>query len=377
MIHRTDEEEVKEYFGRTDAINQSSLKYILENGMESFLNQAIMLAATEDLPYYEEKSWQILGNGVDCRMTFGDDVFHRNYYFSDLLKKPGPTVMSVLKRAYDSLLVRDAQVSTIENHIFDIWAACNGEEYYMNRAKATPQEDTRVVGNAKTGTVGIIQEAINHTYWEDLRKAGKRQILSDNQNIIIDTITESFRTHRFTEKIIMDAKHLDLIYQKPLYFYVDGVLCKALPDLLIINHSAKKIIPIDFKTLSGYVSKFNKSVKKRRYDIQGAFYREAIEQNLETISKLIEKDITSGYIQTRFAFMVESTTKPGTPMIFPLTEDLLLVGKQGDGKELLGYTQAVAIYDEWKKNSFSLEEIVGKNNGVVFVGQDFEYNIDL
>jgi len=365
MIYRSSDQEISNYYASGN-INQSSLKYILERGMEDYLQNKERLLGQEDL-YYEEKEWLIIGSAVDCILTCGREEFERKYYFSKLLKKPGEKVMSILKSVYDAIVLSNTEVNQLFRYAEAIWYSCNQHEYYMNRVK-TYTEDTRVAG--------ILSDPTAIEYWDDLKSSAGRQILSDEQFNTINTVAENFLNHEHTKGLFTDVTGLDFIFQLPLYFNNYGTACKMMPDEIMINHRAKRIIPLDFKTMSGYVSRFNKSARKRRYDIQGAFYTDGIQKSLQTISDLIGKDV-SDYTIARFAFAVESTTNPGTPMIFPLTEDLLNVGRSGDGDELLGYVQALGLYNIWADNEFRLDKVVSSTGGVVLLGKDYEYNLDV
>ena len=64
---------------------------------------------------------------------------------------------------------------------------------------------------------------------------------------------------------------------------------------------------------------FPKSLRQRRYDIQAAFYTEALKSKKEYET----------YKILPFKFIVESTTNPGNPLVFTCNQELLEIGKSG------------------------------------------------
>ena len=94
MIVRHTEEQINDYYERI-GLNQSSLKVILEDGIQEYVMQVAQLTKQDDY-YYEEKKHFIIGSAVDCRITHGEEVFLNKYHFSKLIKKPSDGAMSVL-----------------------------------------------------------------------------------------------------------------------------------------------------------------------------------------------------------------------------------------------------------------------------------------
>jgi len=66
--------------------------------------------------------------------------------------------------------------------------------------------------------------------------------------------------------------HLEIIYQMDIAFDIEGVQCKALPDIVVINHAAKVINVYDLKTTSSYDQNVMGSMVKFGYDLQAAWY---------------------------------------------------------------------------------------------------------
>lgn len=367
MIYRHSPEQVQEYYERI-GINQSALKLILDEGIEMFLSQYPNVIKQNDL-YYEEKKHFVIGSAVDTHMTHGEDIFKAKYHLSELTKKPGDKAMSVIKLAFDKANQNfpagvDADMKLYRSEVYE---ACNDQTFYMNRVNKE--------GNANLDTrIDTLLKDNGNAYWYDLIRAGDKQILSDSERTLIDSIIMSLTTHSHTAHLFKDSDDVDIVYQFPLYWVYDDVDCKGLIDIIIINHTQKRILPIDLKTIGDFVTKFNRAIKKRRYDIQASFYSYGLTQCTNELSTLIGKSLT-GYTMANFAFIVESTIKPGCPLIFPLTTELLEVGSKGDEKSQ-GWHQGIQLFKEWSKVDFQLEKRFGENNGVLFVDSDYNYLIN-
>jgi hypothetical protein len=364
MIIRHTIEQVNEYYERI-GINQSSLKVLIEDGIEKYLSIKNDLQRQNDL-YYEEKKYFIIGNAVDCRITHGEEVFKNSYFFSQLQKKPGEKGMSVIKLAFDKAIAKFPKGPDVNINLFkkEIYEAANEEEYYIKRKKPTFEEDERILTLLKDN---------GQAYWMDLALAEGKQVLNHDENLVITAIVMSLLTHKFTRHLFVDDATTDIVFQLPMYWSYKEVDCKGLVDMIIINHATKKIFIIDIKTLGDYITRFNKAARKRRYDLQGAFYTLGLKLNLPQLGTLINRNLDN-YEVANFAFVVESTIKPGTPLIFPLTDELMEQGANGS-EDILGYNQAIDLYKEWEGMDFSLEKKVEENNGVVFLGEDYNYNL--
>lgn len=357
MIVRHTDQQVKDYYERA-AINQSSLKIILSQGIHQFLDDQQQLLGQEDDPI--EKEHFIIGSGVDSWITMGEDHFRNNYYCSQLQKKPGDKSMLVIKSAFARVLSdhRPDDIGAFDLYTQEISDACTEFDYRTN------------VG--LDSKINFLLKENAREYWDDLILATGKQILSEAQAGTISTIISSFTNHPHTRNLFKDSEFTDIIYQLPCYFGNNNIPCKAMIDMIIINHKAKRILPVDLKTTRQYIINFNSDFKFRRYDIQGSFYKYAITKHTSSISTLLSKDVIS-YSIANMAFAVESTKKPGCPMIFPITDEVDHIGRWGDGKRYLGWEQALEKYNSWNSVDFSTENMFQDTNGVLFIGNDYEY----
>lgn len=376
MIYRHSDEEIQEYFDRI-GINQSALKSFLSDGVEKFLLQLNELMRQKDL-YYEEKKHFIIGSAVDAWLTQGEEAFKNKYHYSQLKKKPSDTGKSIIKMVFDRVSQETvpSELLPFISYKEVIYHACNEHEYLMNRKAPTDKQMKEIEGaltitnwwnyDNRWSTIKNAQE-----YWADLILANGKQVLTDDEYKTINDIIISITTHVHTRDLFKDSENMDIVFQFPMYWEYEGTDCKGLIDHTLIDHSRRKIMPIDEKTLGDYVLNFPKAAWKRRYDIQGSFYTEGLSKNLDRLSAILGKDVT-GYTISNYAFLTESTIKPGTPMIYVLNDDLMKVGAEGDGENLKGWKQAMNEYLAWKAVDFSVREKFRDTNGVIWLDGEFK-----
>ena len=286
------------------AISQSQLKLLLGP------DPSIFNTIQEPDLYFEEKKHFLIGDGVDMQLTRPIEEFNQKFHISNLQNKPSDTIKSIVNQVYD--LVKEevgslADKGLLRDHTSKIIDSCNDHNYQPNW-----KTETRV---AK------VVEAWE--YWEDLKLAEGKTVLSSEENDLISQIVMSIRTSPNTSKYFQTSKDVEVLYQLAIYFPCQGVDCKALLDMVVIDHKEKTIQPIDFKTMGDQTIYFPKSLRQRRYDIQAAFYNEAL------------KSKHSAYEILPFKFIVESTTNPGNPLVFTCNQELLEIGKSGRSAYIL------------------------------------------
>ena len=283
------------------AISQSQLKLLLGP------DPSIFNTIQEPDLYFEEKKHFIIGNGVDIQLTRPIEEFNQKFHISNLQNKPSDTIKSIVNQVYDRVKETYPNIETIQNYNNAILDACNDHNYQPNW-----KTETRI---AK------IIEAWE--YWEDLKAAEGKVVLSQEENDLISQIVMSIRTNPTTSKYFETSKDVEILDQLAIYFSYCDIDCKALLDRVIVDHKNKTIQPIDFKTMGDQTLYFPKSLRQRRYDIQAAFYMQALFQ------WCIQQDKYLDYKILNFKFIVESTVNPGNPLVFTCSSELLDIGKNG------------------------------------------------
>ena len=283
------------------AISQSQLKLLLGP------DPSIFNTIQEPDLYFEEKKHFIIGNGVDIQLTRPIEEFNQKFHISNLQNKPSDTIKSIVNQVYDRVKETYPNIETIQNYNNAILDACNDHNYQPNW-----KTETRI---AK------IIEAWE--YWEDLKQAEGKVVLSQEENDLISQIVMSIRTNPTTSKYFETSKDVEILDQLAIYFSYCDIDCKALLDRVIVDHKNKTIQPIDFKTMGDQTLYFPKSLRQRRYDIQAAFYMQALFQWCIMQDKYLDYKILN------FKFIVESTINPGNPLVFTCSSELLDIGKNG------------------------------------------------
>ena len=316
---------VEDYY-TNPAISQSQLKLLLGP------DPSIFNTIQEPDLYFEEKKHFLIGDGVDIQLTQSLEAFNEKFHVSNIQNKPSDTIKSIVNQVYD--LVKEevgslADKGLLRDHTSKIIDSCNDHNYQPNW-----KTETRV---AKVGE--------SWEYWEDLKAAEGKQVLSQEENDLISQIVMSIRSNSVTGPYFIPQPNQEILYQYPIYFSYNGVDCKALLDMVIIDHNKKTIQPIDIKTMGDQSIYFPKSLRQRRYDIQAAFYTEALSISKPytyTHPKIAQ---SVPYTILPFKFIVESTTNPGNPLVFTCDEELLKIGKFGRESFRLKGVSSIKLID--------------------------------
>jgi len=108
---------------------------------------------------------------------------------------------------------------------------------------------------------------------------------------------------------------IEIVYQADISFEVEGVECKALPDILIIDHKQRTIQIVDLKTTSSYDQNVMSSFMKFGYDYQAAWYTLALEAVTDQEGELY------GYtVSPSFLFVFIDTVQGCEPICVKMSE---------------------------------------------------------
>lgn len=345
----------KEYYEHP-AINQSKLKLLL-------ISPKLFTTSETSQIYFEEPLHFVLGSGVDCMLTDTKN-FSNKYHVSLLETKPSDKIKSIINQVFDIVSENITNISTnISDYASTVLRCCDEQSYQTNWL-----EQTRC---------NKIYE--HNPYWLELLEAQGKQVLSVEEYDTILKIVQSLQQNPVISKYF-DENTYEIIYQLPIIFFYKKVACKALIDMVCINHKNKTIQLIDIKTTGDYTSNFEKSVVKRRYDIQSSFYLEAIKYYLLNS----DRDFKD-YTLLDFKFIVESTKNIGCPLLYNCNSSLLGLGKYGretvtvidtNGKyqtikrNILGFDALINLYEYHLENGFLLDKITIDNNFLIDIGAD-------
>jgi hypothetical protein len=367
------QEEVEQYY-QDPGLNQSKLKLL--SGNLSDFNKDFDSSAEHFL----------IGSAVDILLTSTEEEFNKKYYVSKIDKTPSEAVVEILKLAYHNLTedyVKDLEViqGQEQNNVpsFVDWLGPVEEyadqhgTYFINAANLLGWQPRWGV-EAKLNNL-LKEESL--LYFVDLCYSTGKTIMSATQKKTIDDIVASLKTNPRTSSYFNREffenlpEEVTVYYQFPIYFEYEGIKCKALLDILIVEKDKEgkilKITPIDVKTMHGNTYYFLSSLKTRRYDIQAAWYTLGLLDYFAVPEELISP----------FRFVVESSTNPGKPLVYELDSTLLELGLNGRqaiklvdtnlfckeslptttiSYEILGIKQLLEKYKYHSENGFFIEK---------------------
>jgi len=356
--------EIDKYF-ESNALSQSLLKKLL-GGIDSFLNNQ----KEESELYYTEKGHFIIGSAVDTILTGEEGEFEKQYYVSQIEKKPSDTEMSIINMIFDEVMLLNPNKEIQELSV-----------YPGSIQKAIEEHGWQSNWKMETKINKIID--VGSEYFEDLKKGYGKQILTTSELQLINDIVVSLkfnsRTSKFFDRNALSrAELVTVYYQLPIYFQYRNIDSKALFDILIvIRDDSGKITSIqafDLKTMNGSTLKFLNNLKSFRYDIQAAWYTQAI------LSLFSNELIINEQVLKPFTFIVESNSNPGQPLLFEIDKEILNIGKYGKNDILLpgtndiirqgvqGFNELIDTYIYQNENDWKEEKVITDNDGVLKIG---------
>jgi len=387
MIRLGLQKEVDEYFTRSE-VSQSFLKALCKGVAFTHRDEKEM--------YYEEKGHLVIGSAVDDKISMGEEAFKQKYFTSEKAK-PSDAVMSMVQQVFDhtvEVLNGELPPGTLHDYGNAVLDSANDHKYQLRW-----KEPTRI---------SKVQE-LGFEYFEELKEAFGKQILSVIENTIVNNIEMSWRTHPYTAQYFNhQADHIHIFYQVPIYFECMNVDCKCLLDVVIVNTKANTIQPIDFKTTGDNPIMFPKSVGRFGYNFQASFYTEGLKAlvlgfGVESIPELMAVTNSDTEILP-FKFMVESTEHKvnkiteevtyyqGSPLMYTLSSGQIDLGKYGRPelhssthsrasnaeealrpvypiihREILGFIQALDLVIWHSFNGFEVDKKVVEAEGDILI----------
>ena len=200
-------------------------------------------------------------------------------------------------------------------------------------------------------------------YHDFLQMAEGKKIISYEMYKDVLKAINTLKIHDFTSVYFNEPREgVEIKYQVPILFKVDGNECKALLDVLVIDHEKKLIYPIDLKSTGEYINMFPSSFLKWKYYLQASFYSYGVKQ------------LYPDYTVDNFKFIVISSQQLTKPLVYTCTDEDLLVGEKGGlnrftNKKVKGWRQ---LYEDylWHLNNdlWEYPKEVYENNGEIELG---------
>lgn len=319
MIYRTSQQLIDEYYANP-AVSQSELKGLL-GGKAKYLARKQRLMEEPDLYYEEPADCLIIGSGVDCIITQGEDMFNQKFHITTITKKPSDTIISILRHLHDTIkesLPEDGTIPTLADLREQLLASAEFHGYQPNYGA-----DAKMKALATTD---------NLMYWTDIIVSTGKQVITLEEHAKMKDAVARIKRHfpeffEDTNELLLAStgRDVNVFFQVPVYGSYRGTEIKGLIDAIVIEDGVASVY--DFKTTSESMINFPSQVRKFRYDIQMAFYDKLITvgqfasftEHLSGLSENVEN----------FILLVVSVGYNEIPISFVISENLLLMGKLG------------------------------------------------
>lgn len=232
----------------------------------------------------------LFGSMVDTLITDGTEAFEKKYMAAEY-KSPSDAQMKIAKDLYDNF---NETYSSIED-IPDSVILGRAEAY---KYQANWRNETRVK---------VLKESCSEYY--NLRKAAGDRILVES-SMVNDAMScrqalyENPQTSRMFVEDPFDTdiqRYFQLKFRgsfKSVITENTVIPLRCMADLIIVDHSSKKIIPVDLKTSSKKEWDFHKSFYEWGYWIQAQLYWYIIHE------AMLKDPVFSSYVLQDYRFVV-------------------------------------------------------------------------
>jgi hypothetical protein len=319
---------VKEY-RQSPEIHYSVLK-------ELQFNPSAILGTDE----HKDSDAMRLGSMVDTILT--DPTSFEDQFHVLSGKKPSETVQQIITELVD----RDLNLYTQE----EVISVC--EQFDYRRTWTRDKLFKYIVDKGEL-------------FYDELIVGRKKRLVTPDEYQLASNIAKLLATHKWTSKYFaLGDKDIEILFQFKFYSKLEGVACKCMLDILLIDHFAKTIQPLDLKIGE---QNFNISFFKFKWYLQGAMYKEA----LETFKDSSE---FSEYKVENFKFIHVNTKYLNYPVIYEMDtkyhEDALL-GWTETGRQFLGVYELLEDFKWYEAYRIKHEattlipRILVENEGVI------------
>ena len=337
----------------------------------------------------------VFGKLVDAMLLGTKEDFQKEYHISELTVLPSDTMQLMIKKLVE--IVKEdyiEQINVIESPI-DNAIVMDQAELFVENTNDSFVTFAEIMSNFEHYIVAITQE-FNYQprwgdqakisnflkekdYYLDLVKAEGKIVISSEVYSQAVTFCDNLRNHPRTSRFF-DVENLSLnpdvevYYQLPIYFEYEGLSCKALLDIVFVEHislGTVKVTPIDLKSMHGNTYNFPQQVYNYRYDIQAAWYTLALKKWFSDCEAIV----------LPFMFVVNSSTLLNKPLCFQLSESVIEGGKIGFtkySKFQKGYLALLEDYKFYAQNGFQEEKeiVVSGNSPLILTHEGYEVRVD-
>lgn len=291
------------------AVNFSSLVWLDKNPRLYYRNK---FNPTSDV----DKAYFAVGGGLDVIITGGMEEFKKTYYI--LKNKRSTGKLGTFIEKYVFLMSTGIE----ENIAFD--------QAYTESGYAISKER-------------VLKEIDKDPYCKEKLEYLKKgyRILDCDEGKLVMNMAETLMKWERSRKWFEKKPGVEIKMQFPIIFPAGERECKALLDLLYIDHNNKRISPIDLKTTGEVIEEFRSKFVANRYYLQAAMYTDAV-HHWVLLEKMLGRDY-SDYIIENFRFLTVEKEIDSVPLVYQCNDDDLKCGKYGG-----------TIYDRYRKGYLEL-----------------------
>lgn len=252
------------------------------------------------------------GSAVDSIITGGRQEFDERFIVAEYPPTP-PAVISIVTRLFNDFSEKYSDLSSIPDKEVISLATASG--YQLNWKPET---------RAK-----VIKEK-GEQYYKLLYLAKDKTLLDTQMYQDVLNTVEALKTSEATKWYFQEDnpfENIERLYQLKFKATLNGVNYRCMADLIVVDHDAKTVQPVDLKTSSKKEWDFFKSFIDWRYDLQARLYWRIIRACMDADPYFKEFKLMP------YQFIVANKTTL-TPLVwgFPHTEErgTLKVGKNAD-----------------------------------------------
>jgi len=335
-----------EYYNK-EGLNSSSIKAFILKGIYGYIK------ANENSSDYELEHESLkLGSAVDCVLTTPDQ-FNKKYYIGEI-KSLGDKPYLIMQEVFDTISHMDLSKVEFAGILDSVIVPIARRVEYWGRIKDPIKYKERITTDCLD-------------YFNAKVRAGNREILTAEEALKVRNTANKFITG---VPGIFDNKKEDvkIYFQKALYTEYQGIACKGLLDVMVVNTTAKTIKAYDIKTMKDNVTRFSSNFQRFLYNVQAVFYSELL------------KVLFPRYTVLPFTFLVASIDDNLPVQAFGLTDDLYNYTLNGHPDRKTYYYKGIlkAIEDlkkhhELEEYSLDLEYLKFKKSEMTKIDFDFKY----
>lgn len=240
----------------------------------------------------------VFGSAVDCLLT------RPKLFWSEFVVLSGVPPSENIKAICDAVFERietsgEIAIDDLGNYEDDILIMAASIGYGLK------WKDETVISKVK--------KEGGEDYFKALITSIGKQKLSGNDYQSAKNCVEALKTNQFTKEYFEKKDGVEIMYQVALLFKAEDVNCKALLDILFIDHINRKVRVVDIKTTGTSVYAFKSSYMKYRYYLQGAYYTRAVHEHLK------DEGIEQDYELLSPLFLVAEKANVNPPFVYEMS----------------------------------------------------------